>query len=39
MRQETVGLNLGGQRQVCGPDTQENSIEVVWKRRPNEDAR
>ena len=36
---ETVGPNLGGHRQVCGSDTQENSIEVackgieVWRRQ------
>ena len=36
---ETVGPNLGGHRQVCGSDTQENSIEVVCKRIQNEEAR
>ena len=36
---ETVGPNLGGHRQVCGSDTQENSIEVVGKRIQNEEAR
>ena len=30
---KTVGLDLGGRRQVCGSDTQENSIEVVCKRK------
>ena len=29
---KTVGPDLGGHRQVCGSDTQENSIEVVYKR-------
>ena len=33
---ETVGLDLGGHRQVCESDTQENSIEVVCKRIQNE---
>ena len=28
-----------GHRQVCGSDTQENSIEVVYKRIQNEEAR
>ena len=36
---ETVGLDLGGHRQVCGSDTQENLIEVVCKRIQNEEAR
>ena len=36
---EAVGLILGGHRQVCGSDTQENSIEVVCKRIQNEEAR
>ena len=36
---ESVGLNLGGHRQVCGSDTPENSIEVVCKRIQNEEAR
>ena len=36
---ETVGPDLGGHRQVCGSDTQENSIEVVCKRIQNEEAR
>ena len=36
---ETVGPNLGGHNQVFGPDTQENSIEVVCKRIQNEEAR
>ena len=39
MRHETVGPNLGGLRQVCGSDTQENSIEVVCKRVQNEETR
>ena len=38
-RHETVGPDLGGHRQVCGSDTQENSIEVVCKRIQNEEAR
>ena len=33
------GPALGGHRQVCGSDTQENSIEVVCKRIQNEEAR
>ena len=36
---ETVGLDLGGHRQVFGSDTEENSIEVVRKRVQNEEAR
>ena len=36
---ETVGLDLGGHRQVCGSNTQENSVEVVCKRIQNEEAR
>ena len=36
---ETVGSDLGGHRQVCGSDTQENSIEVVCKGIQNEEAR
>ena len=36
---ETVGPDLGGHRQVCGSDTQENSIEVVCKRIQNEEAK
>ena len=38
-KHETVGPDLGGHRQVCGSDTQENSIEVVCKRIQNEEAR
>ena len=34
-----LDLILGGHRQVCGSDTQENSIEVVCKRIQNEDAK
>ena len=37
--QECRGPNLGGHRQVCGSDTQEDSIEVVCKRIQNEEAR
>ena len=36
---ETVGPDLGGHRQVCGSDTQENSIEVVCKRTQNEESK
>ena len=36
---ETVGPDLGGHRQVCGSDTQENSIEVVCKRIQNEEGK
>ena len=36
---ETVGPDLGGHRQVCGSDTQENPVEVVCKRIQNEEAR
>ena len=36
---ETVGLDLGGHRQVCGSDTQEHSVEVVCTRIQNEEAR
>ena len=32
-------LALGGQRQVCGSDTRENSIEVVCKRIQDEEAK
>ena len=34
-----LDLNLGGHRQVCGSDTQENSTEVVCKRIEIEEAR
>ena len=34
---ETVGPDLGGRRQVCGSDTQENPIEVVCKRKYNKE--
>ena len=36
---EAVGNDLGGHRQVCGSDTQGNSIEIVCKRIQNEEAR
>ena len=36
---QPLDSDLGGHRQVCGPDTQENSIEVVCKRIQNEEAR
>ena len=36
---KTVGPDLGGHRQDCGSDAQENSIEVVCKRIQNEEAR
>ena len=35
---ETVGLDFGRHRQVCGFDTQQNSNEVVCKRIHNEEA-
>ena len=38
-RHETFGPDLGGHRQACGPDTQENPIEVVCQRIQNEDVR
>ena len=34
-----LDLISGGHRQVCGPETQENSIETVCKRIQNEEAR
>ena len=36
---ETVGLDLGGPRQVCGSNTQENSIQFVCKKIQDEEAR
>ena len=38
-RQETVGSDLGGHRQLCGPKSQEDSIETVCKRRQDEEAK
>ena len=38
-RHETVRPRLGGHRQVCGSNMQVNSIEVVCKRKQNEEAR
>ena len=34
-----LDLDVGGHRQVCGSDSQENSIEVVCKRIQDEEAR
>ena len=36
---QRCGHETVGQRQVCGSDTQENSIEVVCKIVQNEEAR
>ena len=36
---EIYGLDLGGHTQVSGSDTQEDSLEVVFKRIQNEEAR
>ena len=36
---EIVRPDLSGHRQVCGSDTQENSVEVVRKRIQNEEGR
>ena len=38
-RHETVGLDLGGHRQVGGSSTQENQINIMCKRIQDEEAR
>ena len=38
-KQEAVGSDLGGHREVCGPRSQENSIDFVRQGVQDEEAR